>query len=425
MVIDFEQALLGAVLEGYRDIPGLTRTITPQDFYQPAHEQIWNSILAIHSAGHTPNPILVKSELGNKANNLPGGALYLVELKSDHPIQAPLYAAKVREQSIRRQIASIGARFQQLTNDADTDPDQMLEQARSWIDELGHRGDPDLIDIHTAFEQVIDVTENGEPDAIPSPWSQLNELIHGWYPGQLITIGARPGVGKSIFVENAGTHVARVFGKHVLFVSLEMSAKEITQRTTAHAARVPLSKVRGRIEPSDPDMLRIANVTAEITKAPIKFACNGRQTIATIRATAWEQKQAARRAGSDLGLIVIDYMQLITARDRKLNRQQQVGEISRGLKQLAKELDVPVLAAAQLNRANQGRRDDTPMLSDLREAGDIEQDSDVVIFLHEDFVQDGDRKLATGDVSMIVAKNRHGSPGTRTAQKHGHYGKLT
>lgn len=426
MVTDDERALLAAVLNGYRDLPQLARTVTEPDFDQPAHGAIWQACIDIHADGNTPDPNLVRIKLGGAANRLPGGASYLTDLYAEPvvPAQAPLYARTVRGHSVRRTIANLGARLTQLQNDTDTDPDELLTRARSWIDQQITAGDStDLITIDAALQQVIETTEHGEPDATPTPWADLNQIIDGWHPGNLITVGARPGVGKSLFLENAATAVART-GRRVLFVSLEMSAKEITQRTLAYTAKVPLSKIRDRIESSDPDMDRIARAASEVTAANVVFADRANQTLADIRAAAWAQKQAARRTGAELGLVAIDYLQLISTRNPRLTRQQQVGEFSRGLKQLAKELDVPVLAAAQLNRGNQNRTNQTPILSDLREAGDIEQDSDIVILMHEQTVEDSDRKLPTGDLDLIVAKNRHGATGTRTVRKFGYLARL-
>jgi len=421
-----ERALLAAILIGYRDIPQLARAITGSDFHQPAHEAIWSAALSVHSEGNVPDPNLVRMKLGSQAQRLPGGPTYLFDLCQEPVVaaSAPTYARAVRGHSVRRTLADIGTRMQQLVDQPDSDPDDLLNRARGWMDQQLQRGDTeDLVDIQTAFESVINITEHGVPDATETPWPSLNEIIDGWHPGNLITIGARPGVGKSIILENAATHLARS-GKRVLFVSLEMSYTEITQRTVAYTAKVPLSKVRGRIDPKDPDMDRIANSARAITSADIKFADQPNQTLTDIRASAWATKQAARRAGTELGLVVVDYLQLITSRNRGLTRQQQVGEFSRGLKQLAKELETPIIAAAQLRRPDNRSGNTTPLLSDLREAGDIEQDSDIVILLNEETVEDGNKKIPTGDVDLIVAKNRHGATGSRTLRRWGYLARI-
>lgn len=424
---DDERAILAAILSGYRDIPQVARIITGADFDQPAHEAIWNACLEVHADGNTPDPNLVRMKLGAAAGYLPSGPTYLTDLLSEPivPAQAGLYAKAVKDRSVRRTLGSLGARLNQLIDDIDADPEELLGQARTWIDQqLDNSNTADLVDIQTSFESVIHITEHGVPDATLTPWDAINDLIDGWHPGNLITVGARPGVGKSIILENAATNVART-GRRVLFVSLEMSHTEITQRTVAYTAKVPLSKVRNKIHPDDPDMDRIANAARIITSADIVFSDRANQTLADIRAHAWTQRQAARRAGTDLGLIVVDYLQLIHSRHTRLTRQQQVGEFSRGLKQLAKELNVPVIAAAQLSRAGSSRSSQVPILSDLREAGDIEQDSDIVILMHEEVVEEGDgKKIPTGDVDLIVAKNRHGATGSRTLRKWGYLARI-
>jgi replicative DNA helicase len=421
-----EQALLGCILDGYPDIPQLARTVTADDFQHPAHAIVWSAMLAIHADGHTPDQQLVVNQVGPKQTQrlLDNGAYVFGLGQHSVPANAPVYARQVRAHSIRRMVASLGAKMQQLPDDPDIDPDELLDNARTWLDDQLGRGRGDLTSIDQAIEQVLQVTEHGEPEAMPTPWEDLNGLIGGWYPGQLTVIGARPGIGKSILLENAATAVARG-GPRVLFVSLEMTAKELTQRTVAHTTKIPLSKIRGRIHPQDSDMARITNALSTITSANIEFADRASQTLPDIRSAAWEQKQVARRQGTHLGLVVVDYLQLINTKHPKLSRQQQVGEYSRGLKQLSKELECPVLAASQLNRSGENRPTGQPVLSDLREAGDIEQDSDIVILMHEEVVEDGGQKISSGDVDLIVAKNRHGGTGHRRVQKWGHYSTLT
>jgi len=429
-MIDDERELLGAILHGYRDVPALARTVTADDFDQPWHGWIFDACLKVHADGLRPDPILVKDKLGSLALRLPDGPTYLAMLDCQVPAQAPQYARLVRQASVRRQIRDAGQRLVQSAEDPDVDPDTLVGRATDWLSGLNQRETTGRTSIWDALAQVLDVADHGEKAGMSTPWPALNDLLGGLYPGQLITVGARPGAGKSIFCENLATDAARRHGRRVLYASLEMTAKEITQRTMAHTAQVQLTKIRmggqalSMIERDAMD--RAAQV---ITSTPIDFSDSPHQTLADIRASAWECHQEATRQGQALGLVVVDYLQLVTPRDQRITRQQQVGEISRGLKKLARELEVPVVAAAQLNRAPTGRSNGMPVLSDLREAGDIEQDSDCVIFLHELFTEDrgpgGDvRLIATGEVLLIVAKNRQGPPGTRSVHKYGHYGRL-
>jgi replicative DNA helicase len=340
------------------------------------------------------------------------------------PVQAPFYAEKVRQSSVKRQVGGLGTKLRQLEADDDVQADEMLSLVRSWFDGMDRGGRTGVVAAADAVEQVFSVLEHGEPNAIPSPWPSLNELINGWYPGQLIVVAALTGVGKSIMLENVATDAARS-GRRVLFCSLEMSAKEITQRTMAHTARVPLTKIRqGRWATDDPDHHAMERASATVIGTPIAFADDSRQTVADVRSRAWEAKQQAARAGGELGMVVVDYLQLLTARDHSLPRHQQVGEMCRGLKALARELQVPVIAAAQMSRASASRANSLPILADLRESGDIEHTADVVMFLHEEMVDDNGRMIATGDVDVIVAKQRAGSKGIRTLAKHGHFSRF-
>lgn len=423
---DYERALLGAVLIGYRDIPSLARVIAEPDFYRPAHGEIWDAIVAVHGRGQIPNALTVRDQMGAAAHKLAhNGAVYLTELGADPaiiPVQAPFYAEKIRQASIKRQVGEMGIRLRQLEENEDMAAEDMLAHVREWLDRFDKTGRKTVSTAGDALEQVFTVVEQGEPNAVPSPWAELNELINGWYPGQLIIVAALTGVGKSIFLENAATDIARTHRRHVLFCTLEMTAKEITQRTMAHSAKVPLSKIRaGRWDPDDRDHHAMARAAQSVVDMPVRFCDDSRQTMADIRARAWEAKQAALRSGGELGLVVVDYLQLVTARDHKLPRHQQVGEMCRGLKALARELEVPVMAAAQLSRAGASRTNGQPILADLRESGDIEHTADVVLFLHEELVDDNGRMVSTGDVDVIVAKQRAGSKGTRTFQRYGHY----
>lgn len=423
---NYERELLGAVLNGYRDIPALTRIVDPTDFEAEPHEQVWRAVLAVHAMGEVPTPLTVRAKMGDLVARLgPKGPLFLVELTCRVPSQAPFLAERVREQAVRRQLHAFGAACLQQLAIQTRDPDDLVAEIRGWADRIKSRRIVELSTAASAIEQVIDTAQHGEAAATPTPWADVDDLIGGWYPGQLVVVGARPGVGKSIMLENAATFTARS-GRHVAFISLEMSAKELTQRTLAYTAKVELTRIRrGQDRLSETDWQFINNAVPQIASTPIVFYDRPAQTIDHIRAAAWETRQEATRRGAELGMVVVDYLQLITPRDRRVNRQQQVGEMSRGLKQLAKELEVPVLAGAQLNRAPAQRTSGVPMLSDLREAGDIEQDADVVILLHDETVDDGGRQLPTGELQVVVAKNRQGPLGSRSLQKFGHYARIT
>ena len=415
---EYESALLGAVLAGYRDVPALTRIVSAADFEQPRNGHIWSTSLELHAEGTQPNPLTVMERMGSAALRLPGGATYLTDLDAPVVAQAPWYAEKVRESAIRRQIAGLGARCQQMLADVDTPPEELVTRIRSWADEIGAVKKGELAQIGPALERVIDIAQHGEPRATPTPWQALNDLIGGFQPGQLVTIGAQSGAGKSLALENIATHVARTDKCWVLFVSLEMSATEVTQRTLAHTARVEYSRLRsGRLTDSEWD--RVNAVASVIADTRIAFAEQATQTVQTVRAAASDLAQQAKRAGERLGMVVVDYIQLLTSPAKLQSRQQEVGSFSRGLKSLAREFDVTVVTAAQLNR-----QPGAPTLAHLREAADIANDSDIVMFLHEDTVEEGNRVMKTGEVTAVVAKQRAGPTGAFTLLKRGHYAEL-
>jgi replicative DNA helicase len=421
---EYETALLGAILAGYPDIPSLMRIVSRGDFNLPRHADIWTACLAVHARGEQPNPLTVRDQMGSAANHLPKGPLYLAELSAPVPAQAPFYARKVRDLALRRQISDLGVRCQQLLLDDDAEPADLIERIRGWADNIRTGRGSRTVTAGEAFERVIDIAENGEPAALPTAWKVLDDLLGGWYPGQLIVIGGRPGKGKSILLENAATVAARHHGRRVLFVSMEMSEVELTQRTAAWTAGVNLTNLRrGGDAMTEQDWRKLRSAAATMTATPMDIHSESSLTVDQIRSVAWDTRQQARRNGEDLGLIVVDYLQLIQPRDRKLTRQQQLGEVSRGLKALAGEMGVPVIAAAQLSRDSSGR---IPVLSDLRESGDIEQDADVVLLLHEVTEQDQHGKhTPTGELVVYVAKQRQGQLGEVSLYRYGHYGRLS
>ena len=425
-MIDYEQALLGAVLQGYRDIPGLSRIVAGTDFDSPQHEWIWNACLALDANGQQVTPLHVYDTLGpTQGAKLPNGHAYLTDLfAGSTATSAEFYAEKVREASVRRQIAGLGQRCRQMVNGDDLEPADMIARIQQWASEVRAGKKSRRVNLQNAMEQVIDIAQNGEVRATPTPWPDLNDLIGGWHPGHLIVVAARPGVGKTMLLGNATTAVLRA-GRRVAFMSLEMSGTEVLQRFSAETQGIEINRLRyGRDNMTEAAWQRLMAANAEIPSMPLDLYDDKHMKLSDIRALAWESKREAQQQGQDLGLIVVDYLQLITARDPRLTRQQQVGEFSRGLKALAGELEVPVIAATQLNRLSEARTGKVPMLSDIRESGDVEQDADLVILMHEQTVEDGGRSMTTGDMDLIVAKWRHGAQGVVTVRKYGHYGRL-
>ena len=425
-MIDYEKALLGAILQGFKDIPALTRIVSGGDFYSPQHEWVWNAIVAVDATGGAVDSLAVYDKLGTQAGKLPTGHAYLSDLLTEGvPTSAEFYAEKVREAAVRRQIGRLGQRCQQMVSESDDmDPADMIARIQQWAGEVKAGKRSKRVDLQATMERVIDIAEHGEALATPTPWPGMNNYIGGWHPGHLIIVAARPGVGKTMMLGNATTAVLRA-GRRVAFVSLEMTGTEVLQRFTADLHGIELDRLRhGRGNMNERAWQRLTAAHADIPALPLDLYDDRHQTLMDIRALAWESKREAQRCGQEMGLVVVDYLQLITARDLRLPRHLQVGEMSRGLKALAGELEVPVLAATQLNRQSEARAGKVPMLSDIRESGDVEQDADLVILMHEQTVEDQGRTITTGDVDLIIAKWRHGAQGVVTVQKYGHFGRL-
>lgn len=418
--------LLGAVLGGYSDLPALSRTVTADDFEQHRHGAIWQACLSVHKSGEAVNPTTVGDALGNDVRKLPDGRLYLLTLTENVlPVHAPYLAVKVREQSMRRRMRDIGSRMVAAAeSDLDRTPAEWASEVRRWTDEVGHtsRRNPTMAE---SLERVIDAAEKGQTGAVPTPWPSMNDLIIGLFPGQLVTFAARPGAGKSIALQNMAVDIARR-GLHVALCTLEMFADEVVQRMVAHVGGVELTRLR-KAQCSESDWERIRTASEHLQSLPLYIQDSRPQTVDDIRAHAWETQQAARRQGQELGAVVVDYVQIVRSlsSNKGMSRQQQVGQITQDLKNLAGELNVPVVTAAQLNRQAVGSVDSKPELWHLREAGDIENDSDVVALAWEEVVEEDRGVIKTGVVKVDVAKNRSGPQGQFQLSKRGHYARLS
>ena len=257
------------------------------------------------------------------------------------------------------------------------------------------------------------------PDAgrgVMTGWRDLDEVLLGMHPGEMVTVGARPSVGKTTVMLNAAAHAALVLGIPVLFGSLEMSKQECTERILAAEGSVSLPSIRGA-NLDDGDWVRIAKAYEKLASCPhLMINDDPYLTVQGIRS----ELRSMRRAGCPAGLVVIDYLQLMTSGGKPESRQAEVSEISRGIKLLAKEFGVPVMVGSQLNRGPEMRSDHRPMLADLRESGSVEQDSSIVILLYREDAYERESARA-GEIDLIVQKNRQGPQATVTLAFQGHY----
>ncbi|MEY3345150.1 MAG: replicative DNA helicase [Actinobacteria bacterium] len=419
-----EQSVLGGMLLSKDAIADVIEILRSNDFYRPAHEIIYESIIELYGHGEPVDPVTVSAELTKRGEIAKvGGAPYLHTLLSSVPTaaNANYYARIVREQSILRKLIEAGTKVVQLGYAGEGEVDDTVDKAQAEIFAVTERrASEDYVKLNTllpeALDQIEAISRGTVVEGVMTGFKELDILTNGLHPSNMIVLAARPAMGKSTL----GLDIARNASIHnkatsVIF-SLEMSRSEITMRMLSAEARVPLNSIRsGQL--SDEDWARLARRMGEISEAPLFIDDSPNLSMMEIRAKARRLKQR-----HDLKLIIIDYLQLMTSGKRVENRQQEVSEFSRQLKLLAKELEIPVIAISQLNRSPEQRSDKRPMLSDLRESGSIEQDADVVILLHRDDVYDSQNR--PGEADLMVAKHRNGPTKTITVSAQLHYSRF-
>ena len=421
-----EQSVLGGMLLSADIIPDVLERLTPADFYRPAHQVIYETIRALFAVGEPVDPITVTNRLAaDGALKRVGEAGYLHTLiASVVTPQTSLYHTKsVLEKAVSRRLVESGMRIMDLGY-APGDSADKVDRAQADVlainSELTRDGLTQVAEIAPGMLEEIEAAgaqDPGDSSAVPIPLKDLDFLLNGLRPGQLIVIGARPAVGKSVGALDFVRHAAIRHERPAVLFSLEMGRTEIVKRLFAAEARVPLNVINsGQLE--DDDWQRIAGHMSEVISAPIWIDDTPGITVASIRAKARQHK-----ARHGLQLLVVDYLQLMEPVTRSGSRQIDVAEMSRQLKLISKELEVPVVALSQLNRGPEQRQDKKPMLSDLRESGAVEQDSDVVILLHREDAYEKESPRA-GEADWIVAKNRNGPTATITCAFQGHYARF-
>lgn len=414
-----EQAVLGAMMLTEQAITDVEPILGDgKGFYRPAHTTIYRAILELRDAGAPTDPIAVVSHLTDAGViTRVGGMSYIHDLTRavPNPASAGYYAQLVAGTALLRAISEHAARVDHLARTASpADANTVLEQVRELLAGLGPQSGGDTLrqwrDITPNLLTQIELSENAPEGVagIATGWHDLDQLLTGLRPGQLVLFGARPGVGKSVALINLAMEAAMKQGRRTLLFSLEMSELEIGERIASAGTGIPLQNIRtGRL--TDEDWTRLARYIGDTDAAPLYVDDTARATIAHIRAQA--NRLAAQLGGIDL--ILVDYLQLAEGAGGRESRQEQVAALSRGLKLLAKDLGVPVVAASQLNRGAEHRSDKRPSLSDLRESGALEQDADIVVLLHREDVHDQESPRA-GEADFIVAKNRNGPTDTVT-----------
>ncbi len=433
--IEAEQSVLGAMMLSKDAIADVIEIIRPGDFYRPAHQQIYDGVLDLYSRGEPADAVTVSAELtrGGQLSRI-GGAPYLHTLINMVPTaaNAGYYAQIVAERAVLRRLVTAGTRIVQMGYDASSGEgegelggtvDDVVDRAQVEIyDVTERRTAEDYVHIESLLQHTLDEIEKisatgGVGTGIPTGFQQLDEITNGLHAGQMVTVAGRPGSGKSTLALDFARSSAVKNQRATAIFSLEMGRTEIMMRLFSAEAGVALQNMRSG-HMSDQDWRRLALRSGELAEAPLYIDDSPNLTMMEIRAKARRLKQR-----NDLQLVVIDYLQLMTSGKRVESRQQEVSEFSRAMKLLAKELDVPVIALSQLNRGPEQRTDKKPMLSDLRESGSIEQDSDVVLLVHRPDLYEPETERA-GEADLIIAKHRNGPTATVAVAFQGRYSRF-
>jgi replicative DNA helicase len=416
-----EKAVLGAVLTDNTILSDLASSVAADDFAHPAHAMIFEAMLQLDRANQKVDHLTLAEQLKTlgKLQSV-GGPPYLMQLDLVVPSTANSlqYATIVKNQAIRRRLAQVGGEIQKLAGSDAGSIEELLDQAERKVFNLAEKKrEGNLTPIRELMEKTLNLIDRMKMNTsgvtgTATGFVDLDLQLTGLHGGELIILAARPGVGKTSFAMNVAMNVVLKEKRAAAIFSLEMPADQLLMRLLASTARVDMKKLRGGTRLSVADEEKFQETAASLYEAPLYIDDTGSLSPFDLRAKARRLKQK----DPSLSLIIVDYMQLMHLKGAE-SRQLEVSEISRSLKQLAKELDVPIVALSQLSRKVEERKDGKPMLSDLRESGSIEQDADVVMFIHKEN-RDAEGEEGTGggrrtlEMELIVAKQRNGPIGT-------------
>jgi replicative DNA helicase len=413
--IEAEQSILGGILIENQAINKVIEILTPDDFYRDSHRKIFNALIDLSERDEPADLITLTNEL-RKIDQLDsiGGASYIASLIDLVPTAANIeyYAKIVREKSILRKLIQTSTEIITQSYEDRGDVEGFLDEAERAIFEISEkRVKPSFYSLREivkeSFKTIERLFEKKElVTGIPSGFKELDRMTAGFQPSDLIIVAGRPSMGKTAFCLNVAQYAAIEKKIPVAFFSLEMSKEQLVIRMLCSEARVEGSRLRtGYLSESDWPRLTLAAGT--VSDAPIYIDD-------TAALSALELRAKARRLKSEygLGMLIIDYLQLMKGRSKAESRQQEISEISRSLKALSKELNIPVIAVSQLSRKTEERRDFRPQLSDLRESGAIEQDADVILFLYRDELYNrSEDNPNRGKAEVIIGKQRNGPTG--------------
>jgi len=418
--IDAEQSVLGGLLLDNSAWDRCADLISEQDFYHHNHRLIYRHINKLVEASK-PADVITVSESLTMADELVnvGGLAYLGGLARNTPSAANIrrYAEIVRERSVMRKLAEVGTSIADSAyNPAGRDARQLLDQAESKVFEIaeqGARGDQGFVHLQPLLTQVIERIDElyhrestSDVTGTPTGFSDLDRMTSGLQPGDLVIVAGRPSMGKTAFSINIAEHVGVEEGLPVGVFSMEMGGSQLAMRMLGSVGRLDQHRLRtGRL--NDEDWPRLTHAVGKLNDAPVHIDETPALTALELRARA---RRLHRQYGK-LGLIVVDYLQLMSGSSQGENRATEISEISRSLKSLAKELAVPLIALSQLNRSLEQRPNKRPVMSDLRESGAIEQDADLILFIYRDEVYNAESP-DKGTAEIIIGKQRNGPIGT-------------
>ncbi|WP_078666562.1 MULTISPECIES: replicative DNA helicase [Carboxydocella] len=412
--LDAEQSVLGSMLLDQEAVFKAMEIIRAEDFYRDAHRLIFEAICDLADRSEPVDIITVAEELRQRGQlDKVGGAAYIATLSGIVPTAANVeyYARIIREKSLLRALISAATRIAQLGYEGEAEAEEILMQAEKMIYDLSQRkASRTFATMHEILMETFDRIEylyqnKGDVTGVPTGFIDLDRLTSGLQPSDLIIVAARPAMGKTSFCLNIAQHAAIKAGIPVAIFSLEMSREQLVQRMLCSEAMVDQHRLRtGQL--TEQDWPRLVRAVGPMAQAPI-FIDD------TVGISVLEMRAKCRRLKAEhgLGLVIIDYLQLMQGSRRSESRQQEISEISRALKGLARELNVPVIALSQLSRAVEQTHDKRPNLSHLRESGAIEQDADIVSFIYREEYYNPDTEKK-GIAEIIIAKHRNGPVGS-------------
>jgi len=412
--LEAERSVLGAILIRNDALNHAAEVIDSRDFFREAHRVVFDAMVALNERHQVIDLVTIKEELSRigKLDEV-GGPAYVASLVDGVPraLNVEGYARIIKEKATLRSLIFSATRILASAYEAEEEPDQLLDEAEKAIFEIAdHRirtGFVPLRDlVHGSFEKIEQLqTHKGFVTGVPTGYTQLDEMLSGLQPSDLVIVAARPSMGKTSLTLNIAQHVGTQAGMTVGVFSLEMSREQLFMRMLTAEARIDAHRFRGGYL-NEKDYGRLS--TALGTLAEAKVFIDDTASIGVL-----EMRAKARRLKAEHGLhlLVVDYLQLMQGRGRFDNRQQELASISRSLKGLAKELNVPILALSQLSRAPDARADHRPQLSDLRESGALEQDADVVLFIYREEQYEKNEETE-GIAEIIIGKQRNGPTGS-------------